>query len=61
GRAKQGQDGTVGCVGVRLYPRGPLAGEAGIHLPVIASAAKQSRLSRRKDPGLLRFARNDGE
>ncbi|UUO50938.1 hypothetical protein DCM78_30970 [Bradyrhizobium sp. WBOS04] len=29
--------------------------------PVIASAAKQSRLPPRKDPGLLRCARNDAE
>src|SRR3954465_4493700 len=31
-----------------------------ILLLVIASAAKQSRLSPRRDPGLLRCARNDG-
>ncbi|TYO63616.1 hypothetical protein FXV83_26645, partial [Bradyrhizobium hipponense] len=30
------------------------------HDLVIASAAKQSRLSPRRDSGLLRFARNDG-
>ncbi|MDR1381205.1 MAG: hypothetical protein LBJ47_06965 [Tannerella sp.] len=32
---------------------------SGVSLPVIASIAKQSRLS--PVPGLLRYARNDGE
>ncbi|MHC2625763.1 hypothetical protein ACVIW2_007795 [Bradyrhizobium huanghuaihaiense] len=31
----------------------------GRHIPVIASAAKQSRVPPRRDSGLLRFARND--
>ncbi|MDR1381204.1 MAG: hypothetical protein LBJ47_06960 [Tannerella sp.] len=37
----------------------PPAITSGISLPVIASISKQSRHRRR--PGLLRYARNDGE
>jgi hypothetical protein len=65
-RAKQGQYGRVaiGCPRVQWFAFShvrPLAEEAEIHPPVIASAAKQSRLPPRKDSGLLRCARNDGE
>src|SRR6266576_913900 len=47
---------VIGCACARPASRGEAAN---VRLAVIASAAKQSILSLRRD-GLLRFARNDG-
>src|SRR5947209_2664635 len=53
-QAKLGRIAPRGCKGVSARPT-----SAAAPCSVIASAAKQSRLSLRKDSGLLRCARND--